>query len=100
MKKDRDCGMTAYPIYPPYQNMNMGMIPPYGLPNMPMPMPLPTGMTYTQSQNNPNSVSTNTVEQQLNTQQQEINNLEKRVSTLETMFNNYNMSSYTNNKEF
>ena len=31
MKKDRNCGATPYPIYPPYQGMGMM---PYGMPNM------------------------------------------------------------------
>ena len=109
MKKDRDCGMTPYPVYPAYQGMNMGMVPPFGMPNQNMGMMQPFGMTnptmnmgmsmpYNQSVTNPTSVSTNTVEQQLNTMQQQINSLEKRISTLETMFNNSNISTYSNNK--
>jgi len=88
MKKDRNCGATPYPVYPPYQGM--GMFPAYGMQPM-MPMNMMGGYP------NTGSVSSNTVEQQLNTLQQQINSLENRVSTLENMLNNSNSVLYSNN---
>ena len=91
MKKDRNCGATPYPVYPPYQ----GMMTPYGIPNTMQPM-MPMNMMggYPSTGN----VTSNTIEQQLNTVQQQINSLENRVSTLENMLNNSNSVLYSNNK--
>ena len=89
MKKDRNCGATPYPVYPPYQGM--GMVPPYGMPNM-----APNMMgTYPPASGN---VTSNTIEQQLNTMQQQINALDNRISTLENMTNNSNSVLYSNTK--
>ena len=95
MKKDRNCGATPYPVYPPYQ----GMIPPYGIPNTMQPM-MPMGMMggYPTTYQTTGNVTSNTIEQQMNTMQQQINSLENRVSTLESMANNSNSVLYSNNK--
>lgn len=93
MKKDRNCGMTPYPIYPPYQGINPGMMPNMGpmpitgMPNQMMGVASPT-TSYPTS-----SVSSNTIEQQLNTLQDEVNALQKRVNNLENLFNQMNISS-------
>ena len=90
MKKDRNCAMAPYPIYPPYQGMN-GMPMPMG--NMQGQMMQPNNMDYS-------SVSSNTIEQQLNTLQEEVNTLQRRVNNLENLYNqlgnnnHYNSSNY------
>lgn len=86
MKKDRNCGGASYPIYPPYPPMGM-------MPNM-MPMPYPAMPNQT---NAGTSVSSNTIEQQLNSLEQRVNLLDRRVTTLENMFNNSSSSPYSNN---
>ena len=96
MKKDnRDCGMP-YPVYPPYQGMNM--VPQFGMPyqgmnmgmNMGMPMMnYPTMTTTTTNISN----TTNNIEQQLNNIEQEINNLDRRISNLENIYNSSNLSA-------
>lgn len=91
MKKDRNCGATPYPIYPPYQGVG---VMPYGMPNM---MPMNMMGTYPNTTQNIGNFSSNTIEQQLNTLQQQINSLENRVSTLENMVNNSNSVLYSNN---
>lgn len=80
MKKDRNCGATPYPIYPPYQGM--GMMNPYNMNMMPMNMAQIGGY-----QNNSFD--------QTNMLEQKINNLETRITTLENILNN---SSYSNSK--
>ncbi len=86
MKKDRNCGTAMpYPIYPPYQ---AGMMP---MPGM--------GMTPFMGSNMGNingSVSTNTIEEQLNNLEQQINLLDKRITNLESMYNTSNSVNYTN----
>ncbi len=93
MKKDRNCGMAPYPIYPPYQGMNPGM----------MPMPIGTAPMM-QSQmtpvNNDYGVSSNTIEQQLNTLQDEVNTLQRRVNNLENLYNQLNTSSTYNSSNY
>ncbi len=81
-KDDRNC-MMPYPIYPPYQGVNM--VPQMGMPNMGMPM-YPSMSTSSSSSNN--------IEQQLNNIEQEINNLDRRISNLENAYN----SNLSNNK--
>ena len=81
MKDKRNCG-TPYPIYPPMM----------GIPNM----PYMTG--YQQGYTN-NSLSSNTIEAQINNLEQQMTNLEIRVSKLENMLNanknnQYNGSNY------
>lgn len=82
MKKDRDCNMP-YPVYPPYQGMNM-------VPNMGVPYGMPI-MNYQPSYNTPNSI-----DQQINNIEQKINNIERRIEQLENMYstNKYNSSNY------
>lgn len=80
MKKDRNCGATPYPIYPPYQGM--GMMNPYNMNMMPMNMAPMGGY-----QNNSFD--------QANMLEQKINNLETRITNLENILNN---SSYSNSK--
>lgn len=87
MKKDRDCGMP-YPVYPPYQGMNM--VPPMGMPYQGVPMmSYPSVNTTTSSQTS----TTNNIEQQINNIEQEINNLDRRISNLENIYNSSNISS-------
>lgn len=97
MKKDRNCGATPYPVYPPYQ----GMISPYGMPNGMQPM-MPMNMMggYPSTFPNTGNVTSNTIEQQMNTLQQQVNSLENRVSTLENMLNNSNSVLYSNNSNY
>lgn len=88
MKDKRNCGVP-YPIYPQYPQA----MPIMGMPNMPTPYMTGFNQGYTQ-----NSISSNTIEQQLNNLEQQLNNLETRVSKLENMAttNNsqYNGSNY------
>lgn len=67
MKDKRNCGMP-YPMYG-------------GMP-MPLPMPTPYQTGFNQGYQT-NSVSSNTIEQQLNNLFNQINNLEARVTNLE-----------------
>lgn len=83
MKDKRNCG-TPYPIYPPMM----------GIPSMQSPYMTGYGQGFTN-----NSISSNTLEQQINNIDSRINNLENRVSKLESMLNNssnnqYNGSNY------
>ncbi len=95
MKKDRNCGATPYPIYPPYQGM--GMVPQYGMPNMMQPvMPMNMMGGYQNTGINNGNISSNTMEQQINSLEQQVNSLENRVSTLENIVNNSNSILYSN----
>lgn len=89
MKEKRNCSMP----YPTYQPMPMMQAPP-----MMMPPTYQTG--YNQGYTN-NSITSNTLEQQMNNLLQQINNLESRITKLESMYqtpnnttNNYNDSNY------
>lgn len=77
MKDKRNCG-TPYPIYPPVM----------GLPAM--PTPYMSG--YNQGYSN-NSLSSNTIEQQINNLEQQINNLESRLSKIENTLSNNNSNN-------
>ena len=94
MKKDRNCGMNPYPIYPAYQGMAPGMMGgPMQYPNVGMNMQYPDmGM------NNPQMpTGGSSIEQQLSTMNNQINSLERRVSSLESLVgtsNKYNTSNY------
>ncbi len=91
MKKDRDCGGMAYPVYPQMVPNFGGMV----MPGQMIPMPGNMGMgnvplTSVQSTINSNDLSA------LSNQ---ISNLEQRVTRLENMvnktnYNNYNSSNY------
>lgn len=78
MKDKRNCN-TPYPIYPPVM----------GIP----PMQVPYMAGYQQGYTN-NSISSNTVEQQINNLEQQMTNLETRVSRLENMLNGNNNNQY------
>ena len=93
MKKDRNCGATPYPVYPPYQ----GMVSPYGMQPM-MPMNMMGG--YPNSYPIQGNIGANTNDQQMSSMQQQINSLENRVSTLENMLNNSNSVLYSNNNNY
>lgn len=83
---ERNCGMP-YPIYPPYQGVNM--MP--GVPNMSTPYQMYPQTSYT------NIAGDNTFEQQLTSLQQQVSMLDKRVSALEKgsmTSNNYSSSNY------
>ena len=77
MKDKRNCG-TPYPVYP--QMM--------GVP----PMPTPYMAGYSQGYTS-NSISSNTVEMQINNLEQQMTNLETRISRLENMLNSGNSNS-------
>ena len=80
MKKDRNCGMGAYP----------SMMPGYGGMVMPGQMiPMPGVIDYPMA-----SSSNNYSSSDLSSLSSRINNLEQRVSRLENYFNN---GSYSNN---
>ena len=90
MKDKRNCNNNMnYPIYPAFQNFQSPMmIPPMEYPNY---QPLP---------NYNNSISTNTIEQQINNLEQQINLLDQRLTRLEKQnlnnnnYNKYNDSNY------
>ena len=86
MKEKRNCGMT-YPSYP------QPMMPPI----MP-PMQVPFG--YQGGYPNNGSVSSNTIEQQLNNMFQQINNLEARVTKLESMASSGNTTTYNDSNYY
>ena len=77
MKDKRNC-TTPYPVYPPVM----------GIPTM--PNPYMTG--YNQGFTN-NSLSSNTVEQQINNLEEHLNNLENRISRIENMLNTNNTNN-------
>ena len=82
MKKDRNCGMTPYPVY-------------QAMPTMPMPnmMPMFQGpLTYDITSNTSNTMAnTNSIENL----ERQINMLDRRVTKLENMMNS--TSTYNNN---
>lgn len=84
MKKDRNCMAVPYPIYPPYQPMNQGVMPINNqMPNM-------MGMNM---QPYPN-FQTGSMDQLSNLNNQ-ISSLEKRVSNLENLIGNkYNPTNF------
>ena len=82
MKKDRNCGMTPYPVY-------------QAMPTMPMPnmMPMFQGpLAYDITSNTSNTMAnTNSIENL----ERQINMLDRRVTKLENMMNS--TSTYNNN---
>lgn len=87
MKKDRDCGGMAYPVYPQ-------MVPNYGgmvMPGQMIPMPgMNMGMT-----NVPlTSVQSTINSSDLSALTNQVNNLEQRVTRLENTVNNSNYNNY------
>lgn len=105
MKKERNCGMTPYPIYQNYPQMMPGMMAPGMMaPGMVTPMMAPGNVQmtpqYTQYSQQ-DGVSSNTIEQQMNQLQRQITNLESRVSKLESSINtiqntSFNSTQYSN----
>ncbi len=96
MKKDRNCGMNPYPIYQPYPQvgpmMNPGMVAPNMMPPIMAPGNVQMAPQYTMPTQD--SVSSNTIEQQMAQMQRQINNLDARVSKLEGSINTMNGSSF------
>lgn len=91
MKKDRNCGMTPYPIYQPYQQpINNGMMIPGTIPGM-FPSMMAPGVQYNNAQDFSNLSSNDS---QLNQLQRQVNNLETRVAKLESSMNMVNNSSF------
>ena len=94
MKKDRDCGGMAYPVYPQ-------MVPNFGGMVMPGQMiPMPGGNMNMGMSNVPlTSVQSTINSSDLNALTNQVNNLEQRVTRLENTvnknnYNNYNTSNY------
>lgn len=88
MKKDRNCGMTPYPVYPNYQPMPM--------PNMMMPMNAPMmggfGTPNYDVTSNTSNIMANTGS--IDNLESQINMLDRRVTKLENMMNS--TSTYNN----
>lgn len=94
MKKDRNCGMSPYPVYQPYPAMGPGMVGPSMMgPGMMQPIMAPGNVQMT-PQYTQDTVSSNTIEQQMTQFQRQINNLEARVSKLESSVNTIGGSSF------
>ena len=93
MKKDRDCGGMAYPVYPQ-------MVPNYGGMVMPGQMiPMPSSMNMGMSNVPLTSVQSTINSNDLSALTNQVNNLEQRVTRLENTvnknnYNNYNSSNY------
>lgn len=91
MKKDRDCGGMAYPVYPQMVPNFGGMV----MPGQMIPMPGNMGMN-----NVPlTSVQSTINSSDLSTLSNQVSNLEQRVTRLENAinksnYNNYNSSNY------
>ena len=83
MKKDRNCGMTPYPVYSGYQTM-----PAMPIPNMMAPMPgamMPQMPTY---QMDTTMTTTNQAQNSsIDGLQNQINMLDRRITKLESMVN-------------
>ncbi len=89
MKKDRDCGGMAYPVYPQ-------MVPNFGGMVMPGQMiPVPGGNMNMGMSNVPlTSVQSTINSNDLSALSNQVNNLEQRVTRLENTVNNSNYSNY------
>ena len=89
MKKDRDCGGMAYPVYPQ-------MVPNFGGMVMPGQMiPVPGGNMNMGMSNVPlASVQSTINSNDLSALSNQVNNLEQRVTRLENTVNNSNYSNY------
>ena len=93
VKKDRDCGGMAYPVYPQ-------MVPNYGGMVMPGQMiPMPGGMNMGMTNVPLTSVQSTINSNDLNTLTNQVNNLEQRVRALENTVqgssgSNYNSTNY------
>lgn len=91
--------MNPYPVYQPYQQvgpmMNPGMMAPSMMPPVMAPGNIQMPPQYSISQD---SVSSNTIEQQMAQMQRQINNLDARVSKLESSINTIGNSSFNSNQ--
>ena len=89
VKKDRDCGGMAYPVYPQ-------MVPNFGGMVMPGQMiPVPGGNMNMGMSNVPlTSVQSTINSNDLSALSNQVNNLEQRVTRLENTVNNSNYSNY------
>ena len=93
VKKDRNCGEMAYPIYPQ-------MVPSYGGMVMPGQMiPMPGGMNMGMTNVPLTSVQSTINSNDLSALSNQVSNLEQRVTRLENTvnknnYNNYNTSNY------
>lgn len=91
--ESRNCGVP-YPIYPPYQGLDMmsyNQIPPFNpmSPYGPIPFTANLGMS-------PNGIA-NDFENKINSLTEQVNSLDKRVTALESgtlSTNNYSSSNY------
>ena len=104
MKKERNCGGNAYPVYPAYNNMpimnqgynpmmTQGMTPMMGQNMMMQAMPnnimMPTSLNNTSMGNDYSTLAT------------QVNSLERRVSRLESMIgSNTNMAPKYNESNY
>ena len=94
VKKDRDCGGMAYPVYPQMVPNFGGMV----MPGQMIPMPnnnMGVGMTNVPLTSVQSTINSNDLTNLTN----QVNNLEQRVTRLEntvnkTNYNNYNSSNY------
>lgn len=91
MKKDRDCGGMAYPVYPQMVPNFGGMV----MPGQMIPMPGNMGMGNVPLTSVQSTINSN----DLGALSNQISNLEQRVTRLEntinkTNYNNYNSSNY------
>lgn len=100
MKKDRNCGMNPYPVYQPYPQVGPMMNPGMMAPNMMPPIMAPGNvqMTPQYTMTSQDSVSSNTIEQQMAQMQRQINNLDARVSKLESSINTIGNTSFNSNQ--
>lgn len=99
MKKDRNCGMTGYPMYPNYPGMmpNQGMGP-MMMPNQAMNPMMPNQgmgpMMPNQGMGSPVvpniDIINNNQDDDFSSIQRQINNLDRRVSRLESMMDSGN----------
>lgn len=92
MKKERNCGMTPYPVYQQFPNVGPNMMIPGVMPPMMPPGSMPMNPQYTM--NTQDNISSNTAEQQMTQMQRQINNLESRVNKLESSINTIGNSAF------
>lgn len=83
MKKDRNCGMTPYPVYSGYQTM-----PAMPIPNMMAPMPgAMIGQMPTYQMDTTMTTTNQTQNSSIDGLQNQINMLDRRITKLESMVN-------------
>ena len=77
MKKDRNCGMPSYPVYPNYPGM-MPMQQPGMMPMGPMTQ-MPSGFNMNPTYVSQSGTSNSSIEQQLSNLNSQVNSLERRI---------------------